>query len=135
MTTDTSQIPAVERAAAAIDAFFDAWNAAEDAAVAAAVAAAYHDDAVLKDPLASISGHEAIAGFIATVHAQYPGYRFRRSTEVDGHNDVIRFGWHLVSPAGEVTADGREVALVGDDGRLAYSVGFFSPPTPLESLG
>jgi hypothetical protein len=110
-----------------IDSFFQAWNADGDDERLAAIRSVYTEDAVVKDPLADVQGHQAIAAFIAGARAQYPGHSFRRSSGIDGHHDLVRFAWQLLDPSGEPVVEGFETGQVADDGRLAATLGFFGP--------
>jgi hypothetical protein len=47
------------------------------------------------DPLADVTGHDAIEATIAAVQAQFPGSVFRLAGPVDVHHDQVRFTWHL----------------------------------------
>lgn len=115
-----------------IDGFFRAWNADTDDERQAAVAEVYTETAVVKDPLADVQGHEAIAGFIAGARQQFPGHSFRRSSGIDAHHDLVRFSWQLLDPSGAPVVEGFETAQVAADGRLACTLGFFGPLPAVE---
>ena len=118
---------------AVVEQFFSAWNAESDADRRAAVQAAYTEAAVVKDPLADVQGHEAIAAFIAGARAQFPGHRFQPSSGIDGHHDLVRFAWHLVDASGTPVVEGFETGQVADDGRLSCTLGFFGPLPAVEA--
>ncbi|MDT0309599.1 nuclear transport factor 2 family protein [Streptomyces sp. DSM 44917] len=109
---------------AAVERYFAAWNAGgED--VGAAVAAAFTEDGTYTDPLADVAGHEGIAAVISGAHAQFPGFEFRLAGAVDGHHDLVRFSWELVSVAdGSAPAAGSDVARLAADGRISSVSGF-----------
>jgi hypothetical protein len=69
-------------------------------------------------------GRAAIAEMAAGVQAAYPGTAFRRTTEIDGHHDQLRFGWELTGPNGPVVS-GVDIARLAPDGRLREVTGFF----------
>src|SRR5262249_1170657 len=81
----------------AVERYLAAWNATDPSGIATAVAAAWTDGGGYTDPLASVTGHQEIFGLIGAVQAQFPGHRFRLAGAVDGHHDVVRFGWELVA--------------------------------------
>uniref|UniRef100_UPI0004C85DF0 nuclear transport factor 2 family protein n=1 Tax=Streptomyces sp. NRRL S-146 TaxID=1463884 RepID=UPI0004C85DF0 len=85
----------------AVARYFEAWNAEDPAARAKAVAVAWAEDGRYTDPLADVRGHEGIAAVIAAAREQFPGFAFRLTGVVEGHHDIARFSWELVS-----TADG-----------------------------
>jgi hypothetical protein len=125
MTTDTSTLTTV------VDTYIDMWNEEDADRRADLIRAAWVDEARYRDPLLEADGPAGLDQMVATVHGQYPGHRFRRTTGVDAHHDVARFGWELVDPDGTVFVGGIDVASVAEDGRLRSITGFFGePPAP-----
>lgn len=109
----------------AVARYFEAWNTAEPQARAKAVAAAWTEDGSYTDPLADVRGHEQIAAVIAGAREQFPGFSFRLSGAVDGHHDIARFAWELVSDAdGSAPVAGFDVVTLGEDGRIRAVLGF-----------
>lgn len=112
--------------ATALQRYFAAWNTTtgpDD--LAKAVGAAFTADAAYTDPVADVRGHEEVAAMIAGAHAQFPGFEFRLSGESDGHHDIVRFTWELVSLAdGSAPVAGFDVVTLGADGRVASVKGF-----------
>ena len=37
---------------------------------------------------------------IAGLQEQFPGHQIVRTSGIDGHNELFRFGWEVVSPDG-----------------------------------
>ena len=125
MTTDTSTLTTV------VDTCIDMWNEEDADRRAGLIRTAWADDARYRDPLLEADGAGGLDQMVATVHGQYPGHRFRRTTGVDAHHDVARFGWELVAPDGAVFVGGIDVATIAEDGRLRSVTGFFGePPAP-----
>lgn len=109
----------------AVARYFEAWNAREEGALGKAVGAACCEDVTYTDPLADVAGHEGLAAVIAGAHVQFPGHVFRQLGEVDGHHDIARFGWELVSVAdGSAPVAGFDVIRLGEDGRVRSVLGF-----------
>ncbi|MCX4844294.1 nuclear transport factor 2 family protein [Streptomyces sp. NBC_00893] len=109
----------------AVQRYFAAWNAATDEELAKAVAAAFTEDATYTDPLADVRGHEELTATIDGAHQQFPGFEFRLSGSPDGHHDIVRFGWELVSTAdGSAPVAGSDVITLADDGRITSVSGF-----------
>ncbi|MBF6079368.1 nuclear transport factor 2 family protein [Nocardia beijingensis] len=109
----------------AVDRYFAAWNATDDDARTAAVAAAWAEEGSYTDPLAEVSGHAQLTAAIGGVQAQFPGFEFRRLGAVDGHHDIARFSWELVSTAdGSAPVAGSDVITLGADGRITSVHGF-----------
>ncbi|MGA5265936.1 nuclear transport factor 2 family protein [Streptomyces lydicamycinicus] len=114
-----------DRYAAAVARYFEAWNEREEGALGKAVEAAFGADVTYTDPLADVAGQDGLAAAIAGAHAQFPGYVFRQMGEVDGHHDIARFGWELVSLAdGSAPVAGFDVVRLGEDGRIRSVLGF-----------
>lgn len=74
------------------------------------------------------NGHAGIdAGIdamIAAVQERFPAYRFRRTTDVDGFGQHLRFSWALVSPDGAAIVKGSDFGTVDASGRLKSVTGF-----------
>lgn len=108
-----------------VERYLEIWNEPDAALRAAKIREVWTDDATYTDPLASVSGHEAINALIGAAREQFPGMAFTLAGPVDTHHDVARFTWHL-APAGapEPVVVGFDVAKAADDGRLAAVYGF-----------
>ena len=131
-TTDTSSTTdatdaAVERLARTIDIHLAAYCEPDAGRRAALVASAWQPDGSLLDPPFDGAGHADIAAMTDVVLAHYPGHRFERTTAVDAHHGIARYGWQLVGPDGSIAVAGLDVAEFAADGRLARVVGFFGP--------
>ena len=96
----------------------------------ALVAAVWASDGYLADPPFEATGLDSIAGLTDVVLGHFPGHTFRRSTAVDEHHGVARYGWELVAPDGSVAVAGTDIAEVAD-GRLVRVIGFFGAQEPL----
>jgi isopentenyl diphosphate isomerase/L-lactate dehydrogenase-like FMN-dependent dehydrogenase len=126
MTTDTSTLTDV------VDTYIDMWNEEDADRRAELIRRAWTDDARYRDPLLEADGHAGLDEMVATVQSHYPGHRFRRTTGIDAHHDLARFGWELVAPDGVVFVAGVDVAALTGDGRLRTVSGFFADPPARE---
>ena len=65
---------------------------------------------------------------IAGVQARFPGFRFARTSDVDAHNDRLRFSWALGPEGSEALAGGIDFGVLAGD-RLQSITGFldFAP--------
>lgn len=108
-----------------IDTYLAAWNEPDADRRSELISRAWSADARYTDPMLEATGHHGISEMTAGVHAAYPGHRFRRTTQIDGHHDVVRFGWELVAPDGSITVAGIDIGVLADDGRLREITGFF----------
>jgi hypothetical protein len=95
------------------------------------VASVWHVDGALIDPPFEGAGHEGIAAMTDVVLTHYAGHTFRRTTVVDTHHHVARYGWELVGPDGTAAVSGTDVVEIDDAGRLVRIVGFFGDLTPV----
>ena len=109
-----------------VERYIETWNEPALDARRAAVAELWADDGTYTDPLAAVRGHDEIAGLIGAVQAQFPGHVIRLADEgVDAHHGIGRFRWELVpATGGEPVVVGFDVAVTGEDGRLASVLGF-----------
>ena len=108
-----------------IDSYFDMWNETDPAKRAELIERAWADDGRYVDPVLEADGHAALSAMVEGVHAQFPGHRFTRTSDVDTHHDRVRFAWELAGPDGTIAVAGIDVGEVGPDGRLRSITGFF----------
>ena len=114
--TDTEQL---------VDTYFDMWRATDEGERAALVAEAFTPDGRHVDPMADVSGHEAMAAMLANVHAAYPGFRIERTSGIDQHGAQLRFAWQLTAADGNPVVAGLDAAELGPDGRLGRVASFW----------
>lgn len=108
-----------------VDNYIAAWNEDDAEARAKLVSESFAADATLTDPLASVTGHEAVSALIGTARAQFPGMAIALGGPVDHHHDIARFTWHLgPSGAEEPLVIGFDVIKLDDAGRIAAVYGF-----------
>ncbi len=108
-----------------VDGHLAAYGEPDRARRDALIAAVWAPDGRLIDPPATGDGHAGISALADAVQQQFAGHRFRRTSGVDSHNDVLRYAWELVGPDGAVALAGMDVGQVGEDGRLIQIAGFF----------
>jgi hypothetical protein len=110
-----------------VDTYLAAYGEPDPAVRRTLIEQCWSPTGTLADPPFEASGHDALDATFAAVQAQFPGQSFRRTSAVDTHHRVARYGWELVGPEGAVSVAGMDVAHVGDDGRLVNVAGFFGP--------
>ncbi|WP_424216582.1 nuclear transport factor 2 family protein (plasmid) [Streptomyces sp. BI20] len=109
----------------AVDRYFEVWNTTDPEALAKAVSDVWTEDGTYTDPMVEARGPREIAEFIAAAHARFPGFEYRPLGRVDGHHDLVRFGWELVSTAdGSAPIAGFDVVTLTEDGRVRSVKGF-----------
>jgi hypothetical protein len=116
-----------------VDTYLSMWNEADRGRRAEIVRTAWADEGAYWDPMLEAHGHDEIVGMVDAVQAQFPGQRFRRTTGIDHHHELVRFGWELAAPDGTVTVAGVDVGVIGADGRLTRIAGFFGDPPALDA--
>lgn len=114
-----------------IDRYIAGWNETDGPRRRDLLVQTWTEDAVYVDPLMRGEGRTGIDAMIQGVQTQFPGFRFRRTTDVDTHNDRVRFGWELGPEGSAALAGGVDFGIVAE-GRLQAITGFldFAPQTP-----
>jgi hypothetical protein len=120
-------LPALE---SLVDRHLAAYGDADAARRAGAIREIWHPAGRLVDPPLEAQGHQGISEQAAALQSQFPGHRFERTTAVDAHHQMLRYGWRLVSPAGAPVIEGIDIADLDVDGRLSRVVGFFGAQPP-----
>ncbi len=108
-----------------VERYLEIWNEADADARAQLIREVWTEEATYTDPLASVTGHDAINALIGAAREQFAGMVFTLGGTVDTHHDIARFTWEL-APAGatESIVVGFDVAKAADDGRLESVFGF-----------
>ena len=107
-----------------IDRYFDTWNETDAARRRELIASTWSTNAAYLDPLLSGDGHDGIDAMIRAVHERFPHHTFRRTTEVDGFANRLRFSWELTTPDGMPIVKGSDFGVVDTAGRLQAVTGF-----------
>ena len=119
MSETTTDVTAI------VDAYLAGLTETDPARRMALIRQAWTEDAHFVDPLFDVQGHGGLDELAAGVIAQYPGHTFRRTSGVDAHHDLLRYGFEFVAPDGSVVVTGLDVGVVAPDGRLQRMAGFF----------
>jgi hypothetical protein len=115
---------------ALIDTYCAAWREPDPERRRAMLAGVWADDATYTDPTVQLTGLRELVDHIGTVLARRPGARVVRTTEVDRHHHVARFGWRVIEADGSERPESLDLVELSPDGRLARVIGFFGPLTP-----
>lgn len=116
--TDTTAATAV------VDAYLETWNETDHTRRDGLVAESLGADLWYRDPMLEADGLDAYHAMIDAVQAQFPGFVMRRTSELDGHHDLVRFTWALGPADGEPVIAGLDVAKFDDAGKLHRIIGF-----------
>ena len=111
-----------------VDRYIVIWNETDDERRRNLIARTWTEDSTYLDPLMRGEGRIGIDAMIRGVQAQFPGLLFRRTSEVDAHNDHLRFAWELGPEGGAALAGGVDFGVIVGD-RLQTITGFldFAP--------
>lgn len=101
------------------------WNETDPGARAALIEATWAPEARSVDPIADVTGRDAIDAMIAATQAQFPNHRFEQDGEISEHHDVLHWGWRLAAADGSTVVSGFDVATLRD-GRIDLLAGFFN---------
>ncbi len=130
MTTTNVSPTVTEQAVETVDAYLAAWNETDPGQRAELVRRAIGADIWYRDPLLEADGLDAFDAMLAAVQAQFPGFVMRRTSDVDGHRDLVRFNWALGAPDAEPAVVGVDVAKFDADGKLHRIIGFTPEQIP-----
>lgn len=106
-----------------VDTYLATWNAVP-AERAALLDAHWAPDVAYVDPLADVTGHDAMSALIGAVHEQFPGFVFTPLGEPDAHHQQLRFRWGLGPVGAAPVVEGFDVVVLDGDGRIADVRGF-----------
>jgi hypothetical protein len=115
-----------------IDRYCLVWSEPDAQRRAELLASVWSDRATYSDPTVPDLGAEELLAHIARVQATRPGARVLRSTEVDEHHGVARFGFVVQGADGTRLREGVDIAfLSATHTRIERVVGFFGALRPL----
>ncbi|GAA2467958.1 nuclear transport factor 2 family protein [Winogradskya humida] len=107
--------------------YLSLWNEPDPATRGTLIADLFSPGIRYTDPLASVTGHDALNTLIGAAQQQFPGLAFTPGDPPDHHHDQARFTWHLTpsaDPSAEPVATGFDVIELGPDGRIVTVLGF-----------
>lgn len=112
-----------------IDGYISMWNETDAARRQDLIEQTWTETGSYVDPLMQAQGYAELDAMVQGVHTQFPGLQFRRTGEIDTHNDRVRFAWELGPEDGPGLAGGVDFGLI-IGGRLQTISGFldFAPP-------
>jgi len=109
-----------------IDRYIAAWNETDTTRRRDLIARTYTESACYIDPVVKGDGHRGIDAMIAAVQERFPGHAFRRTSDVEAHNDRVRFRWELAPAKGPPVVAGTDFGVLAENGaRIAAVTGFF----------
>ena len=113
-----------------IDRYCAAWSEADPVRRQRTLDEIWAENATYTDPRAHLAGSESLCAHIGNILAGRPGARIIRTSVLDFHHGLVRFGWRVVQADGTVLPEGLDVAEISDDMRILRIIGFFGPLAP-----
>jgi hypothetical protein len=111
-----------------IDTYCAAWSDESAEQRQALLAQVWADGATYTDPTVDLAGVEALLAHIAAIRSRYPGVSIVRTSEVDCHHGIARFGWRFVLADGSSFPEGLDIAFLdSSQTRITRIIGFFGP--------
>lgn len=108
-----------------IDRYIAIWNETDAGRRRDLIARTWTADAHYVDPVLRGEGRAGIDTMVQGVQERFPGHRFRRTSDIDTHNDRVRFTWELAPEVGDAVVKGTDFGVVVDQERLRTITGFF----------
>jgi hypothetical protein len=117
---------------AVIDRYCAVWNEDDQEQRKALLEAVWTEQARYTDPRADTVGADELLAHIARIRASRPGAKIVRTTAVDFHHGVARFGWCVIEADGTRLPEGIDFVELAPEGeRIARIIGFFGPMTAI----
>ena len=102
-----------------LELYFAAWNESDVSVRSVQLNKCVTADIELVHPTwGRVCGVDELSGRIADFQSAYPGARVVRTTDVDEHNGIGRYGWAIVNASGGTLAEGLDVTEQDPLGRL-----------------
>ena len=115
-----------------IDRYCAVWNEDDQEQRKALLEAVWAEQASYTDPRADTVGADELLAHIAKIRASRPGAKIVRTTVVDVHHRVARFGWRVIEADGTPMPEGIDFVELAPDGeRIECIIGFFGPMTAI----
>ena len=112
-----------------IAAYGAAWVEPDATARLALLEQAWAAEAVYCDPLAVVTGREALSDHIGQTQAAMPGSRIEVTSEPVRHHDSAFFRWTMTDASGATVMTGFDVVQLDPSGRIGRLTGFFDSDT------
>jgi hypothetical protein len=108
--------------------YFEAWNERDDDRRRELLARSVMSDVELVHPTFGRSlGSDALAAQIASYQHAMRGTEVVLTSEIDAHNQIARYTWHVVDSGGRTLVAGLDVVEFAADGRLKRILLFHDP--------
>ncbi len=116
-------------------AYWTAWNEPDLDRIRPHLLRAVTDDVEWNDPRDSFVGRDELEAAMRRLRTTKPDYSFVIASEIDHHNNRLRYRWDMARN-GRVLMEGLDVVtLEPATGLIARVDGFFGHPTPINDDG
>jgi hypothetical protein len=115
-----------------IDRYCLAWSTADPAERSGHLNAVCSEQVSYTDPRVDLQTPAMLLEDIAALHAQRPGLRITRTSQVDTHHGIARFAWRLTLNDGSTFVEGVDFLELSSSGsKIERISGFFGSLVPL----
>jgi hypothetical protein len=109
-----------------IDRYCLAWSEPDPKIRAELLRSVWAANATYTDPTVHAGNLDELLDHIAKVQLNRPGAKVVRSTQLDEHHGIARFGFQVLHTNGSVLREGEDIAFFTRDGaRIERIIGFF----------
>ena len=109
-----------------VDEYCKVWNEPDTQKKAEALKKIWSPDATYIDPNVSLRGIAELVAHIDRVQAGRPGARIIRTTALQVHHRIGRFGWQLIHADGSRLPEGLDIVFFSEEGQhIDRIIGFF----------
>jgi len=116
-----------------IDRYCAVWSDPDSSRRAALLAQVWTERATYTDPTVHTTGAAELLAHIERIMTKRPGGKVVRTSELDVHHGVARFGWKALDATGATLRDGIDLVVLSKDGKIERIVGFFGELVPLRA--
>ena len=109
----------------AFDHMLAAWNESDKSRVREHLERALAPDVRFVDPSIDVVGIDGFEANVHRVHAENPGYVYRRVSDVDSQHGFHRYHWAIYNQEGELVLPGSDVVETDENQRVSCVIGFF----------
>jgi hypothetical protein len=111
-----------------VDRYIAVWHEPDAELRRKRIAELWVEDGVQFTTSREIRGYKALEERVEAAHEEFVqtgGFVFRRSGDVAGHHNALKFNWEMVSAGGgEAAATGTIFLLLSDDGCICFDYQF-----------
>ena len=108
-----------------VDIYCAAWSLKDADRRLADLCSVLDAHCVYSDPSVRVIGIEALSHHIAHIQTVYPQARIVRTSRIDAHHAMFRFGWQMVFADGTALPEGIDIVDMNDNGQWMRISGFF----------